>query len=195
MPYTNFSWILERLAVGGIVSDARGLPFEYIVSLETWAPLALRDAVVSGSVEYYWCPIGDDYCWEDQEAIVRRFDEAAAHIDRGLETGGSVLVHCASGVSRSVTAVAWYLMRYRGHTWDQALAIIRARRPQAYPNVRFEIALRLAAGERLDRGKLEERLAAACRELAERGIAETPEAIRHDLERQGTMQLLVQLSS
>ncbi|KIY49054.1 phosphatases II, partial [Fistulina hepatica ATCC 64428] len=48
-----------------------------------------------------------------------------------------VLVHCAQGISRSVSAVAAYLMKTFGWTPLSALSFIRARRPDANPNFGF----------------------------------------------------------
>lgn len=49
-----------------------------------------------------------------------------------------VLVHCASGASRSVSIVAAYLMRF-GHaaSLEESLTMIRKGRPHANPNVGF----------------------------------------------------------
>jgi len=121
--------------------------------------------------------------------VERFFDDAAALIDRWQREGKRVLVHCAAGVSRSVTAVVWYLVRYRGYRWDDALATVRAVRPQAHPNVRFETVLRMAAGEPVTR----EHVAAMidhwhARRLDELGEQVDREEVWADLEQQGTLQ-------
>lgn len=52
-----------------------------------------------------------------------------------------VLVHCASGVSRSVsTCIAWLLVR-QGLTLDQALTQLRMGRPNGSPNMGFHLQL------------------------------------------------------
>ena len=48
-----------------------------------------------------------------------------------------VLVHCASGVSRSVALVMHYLMRTQGSSCKEALLHIRAVHPAAQPNPGF----------------------------------------------------------
>jgi len=48
--------------------------------------------------------------------------------------GGRVIVHCASGNSRSVAAVAAYLMSREDHSLGEALERIRSRRPTAAPS-------------------------------------------------------------
>jgi len=68
-------------------------------------------------------------------------------IDAGMSgsgyNSGSVLVHCASGVSRSVTACIAWLVTRRGQTLEEALHTVREARPQANPNFGFMQALQL----------------------------------------------------
>lgn len=51
--------------------------------------------------------------------------------------GGSVLVHCEMGISRSSTVVIAYLMRYHNMTRDEAYEVCKTRRPMVYPNQGF----------------------------------------------------------
>jgi len=189
MPYTDYTWITDRLALGGWIAEPEELPFDAILSMETHAPLALREWVSSGRVEYRWYSIVDIDSGEDHDEIVRRFEAAAALINEWIATGRKrVLVHCYAGISRSVTAVVWYLVRYEGLTWDEALETIKARRPMVYPNVAFEIPLRLVAGELLTEDWLEERLAGFCDWIeAQFHVKVEPRQIRERLEEQGTV--------
>ena len=61
-----------------------------------------------------------------------------------LSDSGCCLVHCASGVSRSVTICVAYLMIH-GHcaSVDESLELIRRQRPNANPNVGFRYQLTL----------------------------------------------------
>jgi len=47
-----------------------------------------------------------------------------------LRAGRRVLVHCGAGVERSPLAVAYYLHRDHGLSWDAAYALLQRRRPQ-----------------------------------------------------------------
>src|SRR5579872_950655 len=118
MPYTDFNWITDRLAVGGFISEPDDLPFDAVLSLETHSPVALAELVRSGRVDYRWLSIVDGHSWEPRDSIVQRFNEASELIDSWLKEGKCVLVHCHAGVSRSVTAVTWYLMRFADYSWD-----------------------------------------------------------------------------
>ncbi len=65
----------------------------------------------------------------DGKADTSKLDAAAAAIDRHLQDGDRVFVHCGAGTKRSPLAVAWYLHRYKGMTIDEAYDFIQARRP------------------------------------------------------------------
>lgn len=188
MPYTDFNWVTDRLAIGGFVTAHEALPFDAILSMETHAPATVRELVQSGQVEYQWRSIIDGFTWEEHDEIVARFDDAAALLNDWLSDDKRVLVHCFAGVSRSVTVVVWYLMRYQGMTWDAALEMIKQGRTMANPNIRFEIALRVANGEEIDEAWLRERIEQYARVLEERyDVKVDREDLRRDLERQGTL--------
>jgi hypothetical protein len=56
-------------------------------------------------------------------------DRTAALIDDELARGHRVLVHCEEGCERAPLVVAWFLKTKRGHTLDQAYALLKRRRP------------------------------------------------------------------
>jgi hypothetical protein len=190
MPYENFDWITDRLAVGGLVSDPEDLPFDAILSMAPDAPLTVGDLVRSGNVDYRWYSIIDGYSWEGHDEIVRRFDAAAAQIHQWLSEGKRVLVHCHAGVSRSATAAVWYLVRYEGLTWEEAFNKVRAARPGVFPNPRFEIALRVSSGELIDWNTFDQRIAEHCVRLQDFNLSDSRREILEDLERQGTLALI-----
>lgn len=189
MAYTNFNWITDQLAVGAIVSEPEeAFPFGAVMSLETHAPATLRELALSADVDYRWHSIIDGYSWEGHDGIIGRFDAAADQIDTWLTGGKRVLIHCTAGVSRSVTAVVWYLVRYQGYSWDRALETVRRARPQANPNPRFEIPLRIAAGEEVTEEWLDHRITTFCAWMTDAfGLDMDPEEVWKDLERQGTL--------
>ncbi len=70
----------------------------------------------------YWVP---DIEVPDAAIIGR----AVAWIKAQVDAGRVVLIHCAKGRGRSATLLAAYLMAERGFTFDEANALLRARRP------------------------------------------------------------------
>jgi hypothetical protein len=189
MAYTDYNWVTDRLAIGGFVRESHeDLPFDAILSMETHAPPSLRELVQSGRVDYQWRSILDGICDEEHDEIVRRFDDAADQMHAWLQDDKRVLVHCFAGVSRSVTAVIWYLIRYEGHTWDEALEMIKAGRTVANPNIRFEIPLRIEGGEELTEEWMEQRILAYCaHQKAQYNVDVDPSEIWDTLDRQGTL--------
>ncbi|TCD68759.1 hypothetical protein EIP91_009905 [Steccherinum ochraceum] len=78
----------------------------------------------------------DIYDTEDTD-VLKHFATAIAFIEKELDKGRGVLVHCFAGVSRSATIVAAYLMHSRGLDPTAALNLIRERRPHVDPNEGF----------------------------------------------------------
>ena len=62
-------------------------------------------------------------------------------IQRCHADGINVYVHCAMGISRSVSFVIAYLMQTRRITFENAYKIVKERRPQAEPNLSFSCQL------------------------------------------------------
>jgi protein-tyrosine phosphatase len=70
------------------------------------------------------------------EDLLSHLDSVVAFIEAG-RFHGSVLVHCAKGVSRSASVVVAYLMKHRGLTLNDALTYLRLRRPEVKPHEAF----------------------------------------------------------
>lgn len=79
----------------------------------------------------------------DDEAIApitTHFETAFSYLDKALEDtekSNRILVHCQMGVSRSASVVIAYVMRMYGCSLQQAIAMVRSRRPQVLPNRGF----------------------------------------------------------
>ncbi|KAF8520946.1 protein-tyrosine phosphatase-like protein, partial [Hysterangium stoloniferum] len=69
--------------------------------------------------------------------ILIRLPEACEFIQRAVDSGGKVYVHCVMGVSRSVTVVCAYLMKTQGMSAAAALAHVKSIRQVARPNYGF----------------------------------------------------------
>lgn len=65
----------------------------------------------------------------------------------------TIFVHCASGVSRSVSMVLAFLILIRGRSFEDGLKLIRRGRKQANPNYgfRFQLCHLIKCGRDLDR--------------------------------------------
>lgn len=67
----------------------------------------------------------------------RHFDHTADFIHDAIRNGGTVLVHCAAGVSRSVSLALAYLIKHGGMRLSTAYGLVKNRRPRANPNPGF----------------------------------------------------------
>ena len=62
-------------------------------------------------------------------------------INKAEKSRSCLLVHCASGISRSVTAIVSWLMIYHDSTLDDAITKVRKNRPLAKPNAGFTLQM------------------------------------------------------
>ena len=82
---------------------------------------------------------------EDHPAsnILSVSEECFGFIDAAVNNNSKILVHCASGISRSVTICTMYIMKRYALSAKVALAIIRECRPLANPNIGFMHQIKL----------------------------------------------------
>ena len=84
----------------------------------------------------YLCVEADDV---DGYDITQHFQTCCQFIhDARVEDSNNVLVHCESGVSRSVTIIIAYLLMVTEHSWTDILTALRQVRPSATPNKGFK---------------------------------------------------------
>jgi len=74
----------------------------------------------------------------EKEKINKYFEET----NNFIESANCVYVHCAAGVSRSATIVIAYLIWKHKISFDEALKIVKEKRPMVSPNFNFEKQLR-----------------------------------------------------
>jgi hypothetical protein len=76
-----------------------------------------------------------------REDISRAFYDSIEFIDDAVQSGGSVLIHCQHGVSRSATIAMAHLMWRDAVGYEEALDRVRSIRPTVNPNIGFACAL------------------------------------------------------
>lgn len=104
----------------------------------------------SAWINYFSCGFPDNASADFTDAIEQTYD----FIDRSLSAHPRwvVLVHCASGVSRSVALVCHFLMRKQQLSFHESICLIQRRHPAAAPNASFVDQLK-AVDKRLQRDR------------------------------------------
>jgi len=70
--------------------------------------------------------------------ISQHFEEVVTFIDDAIKSGGTILVHCARGKSRSTTCVLAYLIKFKEMTYREALWHVKSKREIVHVNAGFE---------------------------------------------------------
>ncbi|KAI1297144.1 Dual specificity protein phosphatase 22 [Halotydeus destructor] len=100
---------------------------------------------VSEDVEYL-CILASD---KPHQNLVQYFPQCNDFIHAARISGGTVLIHCLAGVSRSVTIAVAYVMSVTSLNWKDGLKCVRAARAIANPNLGFQRQLQDFDGRRL----------------------------------------------
>lgn len=74
----------------------------------------------------------------EDENIDYFFEYTNKFIEDALNSGGKILVHCAAGISRSPTILAWYLMSKTGKSSYEVIAYLKSKRSIVNPNAGFK---------------------------------------------------------
>lgn len=88
----------------------------------------------SDKYTYKHCGVCDDHPQKDITIIL---DECVDWIDGAIQQGGTVWVHCWSGVSRSACVIMAYLVARQGYSAVDAFQMVLARRPIIDPWPRY----------------------------------------------------------
>eukprot|EP01080_Neovahlkampfia_damariscottae_P009486 gene9486-1692_t len=84
----------------------------------------------------------------EMENFTKHFETCSNFIKEGLESGGSVLVHCNAGQSRCSTAICAYLIIEKKKKVEESLILIKSARPMIQPNRGFMKQLIELSGEK-----------------------------------------------
>jgi len=91
--------------------------------------------------QYKRFPVKDNFA--NADLIFSMFQDATDFLQQMKREKKRVFVHCAQGVSRSVTLVLAYMIADQKKSFEELLRIVRQKRKQAQPNVAFALKLRV----------------------------------------------------
>ena len=138
---TNFSWVKEgKLAGSGLpvtVDEFKWLVDKGIKSIVTVREVPLPSRWIDGTNSDYLHLMVEDYGVPNMEVL----DEAVNYIDKKIQSGKPVLVHCAAGKGRTGALLAAYMIKKENLTAEQAIEKIRLMRPGSVQSVTQETAL------------------------------------------------------
>lgn len=77
-----------------------------------------------------------------QQSISQHFNNTAEYIDKALNSGGRVLIHCHMGRSRSGTILINYLMHTFEISYDEAFKLVQSKHREINPNQHFVAQLK-----------------------------------------------------
>ena len=138
---TNFSWVTEgKLAGSGLPvtqDEFKWVLDKGIKSIVTVREVPLPPRWIDGTNIDYLHLMVEDYGVPNIEVL----DEAVNYIDKKIQSGKPVLVHCAAGKGRTGALLAAYMIKKENLTAEQAIEKIRLMRPGSVQSVTQETAL------------------------------------------------------
>ena len=125
----------------GNLSDAQNVT--ELESLGITHVLTVAGLDVSKELYYPFIHFKADIADHPSAEILKVAPECISFIQDCYKIGGKILIHCASGISRSVTICVVYLMVKCDLSYEESLSIVENCRPGANPNVGFRHQLKL----------------------------------------------------
>jgi protein-tyrosine phosphatase len=120
--YSHKSIVLPKIV--SIVNCTKNLPFAYEHNAAKRIPVD---------------DLNDD---ENNDVMTSYLPDICDFIDREIQSGKKVVVHCQQGLSRSASVIVAYLMKYKHMPMTEAIELVRKKRCGALLFLNFEKCLR-----------------------------------------------------
>lgn len=146
----NYSWITDKIAIGSHISPYP--PFQIIVNMNYPYNGAIHNLIQRKKHTFdnrhyiiYTLGINDDRTF----SIVPILTQLLSLLRDECEThkGARILFHCFAGKSRSVAAALAYLVEIDKMKYEDALSLVKEKRPLVAMNIGFQKELETFYGE------------------------------------------------
>ena len=129
-PSQIFNWLyLGSYRNACDVRDLQNLKINYILN----CAIECENKNLPSDINVFHAKINDYPYFQ----ISSYFEKTNSFINKAKLSGGSILIHCQLGISRSTTCLIAYMIKYLGYTTLSALQHIKRKRPQVMPNFGF----------------------------------------------------------
>ncbi len=140
----SFNFITNRLAIGDVFSRAEK-GWAAVVSIISEEELkSFRDFSDKYNDRFIdvedGVPVFRMNMWDGEGGLTKYLDDAIKFIGEHIRNG-CVLIHCAAGMSRSVSVAIAYLCATCGMDINEAESFIREKRQQAFPADIFKVEI------------------------------------------------------
>ncbi|KAJ8734453.1 hypothetical protein PYW08_013703 [Mythimna loreyi] len=132
----------ERLYLGNLacardLKTLEKLQITHILTIDV-VPLP-RSIMERANVVFHYIKLAD----VPKEDLISHLPETNEFIKQAIAGGGTILVHCHFGVSRSAAVVISFIMEKYGLCYEEAFNLVRSKRRFVGPNVGFIAQLKL----------------------------------------------------
>ena len=130
----SYSEILPNVYIGNFaVSKSKKFILDHNIQAMVNVTSNLQNTF-NRTIDYYRIPVDDIANDYNINIYKSHIDKALQFIRDRVRNNKSVLIYCQMGISRSATLIALYLIEYYGYDLNNAIRIIRNKRPITFYN-------------------------------------------------------------
>ena len=139
---TDYTMITDHIFVGSNLCKGESCPIHSVEfkELDICVEINLDDErkeIPPDEIEgYFWMPVVDGYA-----PSLIQLEMGTSVIEQAVQHKKKVYIHCKNGHGRSPTLVAAYLIRYENMSVDEAISLIKGKRPEIHIEERQKKAL------------------------------------------------------
>lgn len=131
--YAQISELIPRLYICGVSALTPANMKAFKITLIVNATKEVPNPKALGEIQRMKLWVDDT----TDEDLFPHFDIVADQMHAVIQDGGSVLVHCVAGVSRSASICLAYLTKYHFRNLRSAYHLMCSKRPMVRPNLGF----------------------------------------------------------